>query len=195
MTEQPQQIIDWLADPRTFTPEQVKTQLPMDTQREIGCYVDGADGFIYRIVGWRHNDGPWIKEVLGRGHTPIRTISLGAVGRTFHHHRFCPCSRRHYSWELGERSEPVIWTGAAQYSDGFTAWVADQHSGSCIGRISAKGAEIFYIGNETVWSAAGQQPNAQFASFEELIAFEAQLRERFSIQLSRAVPIRLRSDS
>lgn len=193
MTE-PRTAIDWRSDERTYNAHELDT-LPVDTRRIMGCYYDGADGFVYRMLGWRRNDGPWIGEVLGRGSTPVRTISLGAVGRTFRHHRFCPCHERSFRWEVGERGEPVTWAASQQSSDGYTLWVADDSTGSCLGRFSAAGYEIFSRSSEPVLSVPGSKPTEKFGSFAELLAFEFELNMRYKITLSRAVSIRLRAES
>ena len=186
-------MIDWRNDPRTMNEEQLAALHP-DARREIGHYFNGPDGFVYRLVAWRKNDGPWIEEV-GRGAT--RTISSAAISRTFHHHRLCPCDRRWFglnNHKLGELANGFEWSNTVGQTDGFTLWL-NTPSEVCLGRLSAVGAEVYdATGEQLLWSAPGKQPEAQFASFHEAIAFERQMVERHGVGLSQAIPLRLRAD-
>lgn len=69
--------------------------VPRDfVKTDLGHTYHGHDGHDYIVTGWRQNDGPYLSPSIDpalKQTGPERTVSYGALGRTFHHRsRSCP---------------------------------------------------------------------------------------------------------
>lgn len=174
--------------------------------REIlGHFFTGPDGFVYRVIGYRENDGPWIEEVLGR--TKTRTISMRAIDRTFHHHKKCSVEACR-SWSDVQTAGRMIreggrnvtweteWSGVQQMTDGRTIWV-NAPDGMCIGRLAPAGIDVHAklqaqqeSGQQCLYCETGNAfaPEVTFAQY---VRFCTEMRSHHEVEISRALPVRI----
>lgn len=186
-------------DPQTLRPEQFEKMLTEFEIEPIGHYFLGHDGLVYRVIGYRIGDGPWVQEVLGRsfGTTPsTRTISRSAIGRTFHHHRKCPMPgcRAAEDVQSAEQYGPmreIFWCNATQRLDEnqtaieITVPMGDQ---TCIaGILNAEGSFVRKGFNHSLMARA--TPNTPIR-FETYLEFCADMFREWDVVVSRAFPIK-----
>ncbi len=188
----------------TLRAETVSRQFVRDV---LGHYFDGHDGLVYRVIGYRENDGPWIEEIFGRA--PTRTISDGALHRSFHHHKKCSvegCRAHQIAQNAGRvlrggnRTNGVHWTtewsGVQQETDGKTFWV-NGPDGMCIGRLSPAGIDIHgnaraqAAGAHCCYCEPGLNPFEKSVTFPMYVRFVEKMKEHHNVEIARIVPIRI----
>jgi len=185
-------------DPRTIPRDQLREKLSAYWLGQMGHAFNGHDGLVYRVVGWRDGDGPWIEEVLGRART--RTISGGAIGATFHHHRMCPVCNEH-PLRLAEVDYPyhVEWDGCDQVTDGTTIWI-NSSDGMCIGRLSPRGIDVHASaerqleGEHCLHCETAAKPCAKEIAFAMYVQFCAKMKEHHGVEVSRALPVAIQAE-
>jgi hypothetical protein len=183
--------IDIYQDKQTVSPKELSRDFK-DWHDSLGHVFDGHDGFVYRMIGWRRDDGPWIEEVLGR--TQTRTVSSRAIGRTFHHSRSCPvpgCSRalvsvpEHYTTD---------WSGVEQSCDGKKIWINDK-SGACIGRLSPMGIDVHagmegqLAGTHCLFCAHAEDPSKRTVDFADYVLFVEKMKEHHGVEVNRRLRV------
>jgi len=186
-------------DPRTLRPEQFEKDLTEFQREPIGHYFTGHDGFVYRVIGFRMGDGPWVQEVWGRslGTTPsTRTISSNAIGRTFHHHKKCsmPGCRAAEDVQSAEHFGPMLeicWCNSTQRLDEsqtaveITVPMGEQ---TCVvGILNAHGAYVRKGFNQSLTALASPHMPIRF---EIYLLFCIEMLREWDVVVSRALPIK-----
>lgn len=187
-------------DPQTVLMAKLLETSSRDFLSVLGHYYRGPDGFVYRVIGYRENDGPWIEEVLGR--TATRTISLRAIGRTFHHYRKCAAENcdAHFDCDSALRNgfmnRTLEWSGTQQVTDGKTIWI-NANDGMCIGRLSAKGLDVHASllgqasGDHCLYCEPGPEPFAEGVTIVQYMRFIEKMKEHHDVEVSHGLHIRI----
>ncbi len=181
-------------DPRTVPLADLTTTSHKDFHRDVLGHYYVKDHLVYRVIGWREGDGPWIEEIFGRSAT--RTISYAAIDRTFHHHKKCAAPGCRAECDATSKTESVEWSGAQQSTDGRTLWV-NGNDGMCIGRLSPQGIDVHAsaraqeAGEHCLYCEPGLEPFAKAVTFPMYVRFVEKMKEHHKVEISRAVPIRI----
>lgn len=186
-------------DPRTVRADMISAWArARNLYWDIGHYFRAWDEHVYRVIGYREADGPWIQEVLGRSET--RTISLGALGRTFHHYKACPvkdCGMSNVGFYGVREPRSLVWCGCEQSSDGTTLWINDS-KGHCIGRLSPRGIDVHNTvsgqektGEQCLFCEKGDI-DSKFVTIEQYVRFEAEMKKHHGVNISSSTGLRLR---
>lgn len=196
---------DIYLDERTLKPEELAQDVHPSRLIDTGHYFTGWDGMVYRLVGWRRGDGPWMEEIFGRSKT--RTVSCNAIGGTFHHHNKCPMPECRAWADVGMAfrypgglHRTVEWSDVEQTTDGTTIWINSKR-GMNIGRLSPRGIDVHHDtrqrlnGGHCLFCEPALNPRQKHVTFAMYVRFCEKMQEHHKVGVSRALPIRIAEES